>query len=92
MSSSTLRYGTDINTVTAADSRAMNLKNAAKPSMASSPREAVTSRPANDARANALPPIVASATASSTPSRRGTMTDSNSSSKAPPVSTISGRM
>ena len=78
--------------VTAADPRATILKNAANPSMASSPFDAVTSRPANAATPYRLAATVARDTPSSTSSRRGVTTDSRRTTRAPPVSTSSGRM
>ena len=60
--------------------------------MASSPREMVSSRPANENTARRVTAIVVSATPSSTPSCLGTITESINNTNAPHVSRISGRM
>ena len=81
-----------MSTVNAADNSAITLKKMANPSIASNPREAVASTPTNEDSAAAVAASVASVMPSNTLSRRGTMTDSSSTSSAPPVSTSSGRM
>ena len=78
--------------VTAAETRKITLKNRAKPSMASNPREAMTSTPANESRIPPVTTIVAIVIENARPSRRGKISSNSRTSSVPAVRTSSGRM